>query len=265
MATGVLERTDLYDIWNVVQNTQLYYPKELIIGILRDEFKRDSYYHFQSDQWGFPLVPDHTDLPLDAGFNNNLSTRLFIGEIGRKPAIFYPAILVRTGGSTYTPISFNRDKGTVKYEARILTDGYSQRVISIPTHMVLVGAWEGSISVDIITRDIEARDHLTSICNLIFTDIRFEEFLRAGVLIKKVSAGAPSESKDLNDQHFLYKQSISLDIRTEWRREIPIENVIDSIRLCVEFGNLSTDPPRLAPNLEISTHITLSEQIENSL
>lgn len=39
--TGNLERTDLYGIHNVVQNTLMSYPKELIIGVLRDEFSKD--------------------------------------------------------------------------------------------------------------------------------------------------------------------------------------------------------------------------------
>jgi len=38
-----IERTDLYRIHNVVQNTIMSYPKELIISILRDEFSKDSY------------------------------------------------------------------------------------------------------------------------------------------------------------------------------------------------------------------------------
>jgi hypothetical protein len=263
MATGDLHRTDLYGIWNVVQNTQLSYPKELVISILRDEFAKDSYYHFQKDEWGFPKTVDHTDLEQDAGYNDDASTRLFIGEAFRWDVIYYPAIIVRAGGSTYTPISFNRNKETVKYEATVISDGYGNtQTYTRPTHFVLAGAWEGSIQIDVMTRDILSRDNLVSICNLLFTDIRFEEFLRAGLFIKKISAGSPSEAEDRQGQDKLYKQSITLDVRSEWRREIPIDTVIDAINICVDFGRTDVTPPTFAPNLTINTLVSLIDQIE---
>jgi hypothetical protein len=263
MATGSLNRTDLHRIHNVVQNTQLSFPKEMVIALLRDEFGRDSYYHYAQDEWGYPLTPDHTDLPLGAGVEDDTTTRLFIGEAFRWDVIFYPAILVRAGGSNYTPISMNRNKETVKYDATRVFDGYgNDTFITTPTHFVLAGAWEGQLNIDILARDILARDDLISICNLIFTDVRFEELLRAGILVKRVSAGGPTETED-RQQEKLYKQSITLEIRSEWRREIPIDSTIDAINLCVEFGRLDQTPPVVAPNLEINTSIALIDQIED--
>lgn len=262
MATGSLHRTDLYNIYDVVQNTQLAYPKELIISILRDEFSRDSYYHFAADEYGFPLTPDHTDLPLGAGVEDDSTTRIFIGEAYRFDIVYYPAILVRAGGSTYVPISINRNKETIKYAATRVIDGYgNETVFSTPTHFVLAGVWEGPINVDIMARDILTRDNLVSICNLIFADIRFEELRRAGILIKKVSASGFSEADD-RQQDKLYKASITLDIRSEWRREIPIDSVVDAIRICVEFGRVDVTPPVVAPNLQVNSYLQLIDQID---
>lgn len=260
-ATLERHRTDLYGLWNVVQNTQLSLPKELIISVLRDEFSKDSYYHFVKDEYGFPKTPDHTDLPMDAGFNNDVTTRLFIGEPYRFDVAYLPAILVRTAGNRYKPISINRNKETVKYDSVYVTDGYFYKPYSIPSRFVLAGAWEGTIQVDIMTKDIKSRDDLVAMCSLIFADIRFEELMKAGVVVKSISAGAPSETEDFK-QYKLYKQSINLDIWTEWRREIPVESMVDSINFCIEFGNLQTEPPQLATGLSIRTRVDLLAQID---
>jgi hypothetical protein len=262
MATGEILRHDLNQINYVVQNTQLAYPKELVIGVLRDEFSKDTYYHYVADEWGFPKTPDHTDLPADAGYQDDQTTRIFIGEAYRFDIIYYPAILVRAGSSKYTPISMSRNKETVQYEALKIVDGYgNERVTATPQYYTLAGAWEGNLQLDIMARDILTRDELISICTLMFTDIRFEELLRAGLLIKGVSAGAPSEGDD-RQQEKLYKQSITLDVRSEWRREIPVDTVVDAINICVDFGRVDTTPSTYAQNLGISTTIQLIDQID---
>jgi len=263
MTTGSFSRSDLNRINNVVQNTQFSFVKEIIVAILRDEFSKDSFYNYVGDSYGFPKTPDMLGLPTDAGFEDELTTRIFIGEKWRFNAILYPAILVASGSSKYTPIAFNRNKETIQYEAISLIDGYgNQTVITIPSAFTLAGAWDMTVSVDIHTRDILSRDHLTSFCNLLFSDIRHDDLLKAGILVKGVSAGSPSEGDD-RQQDKLYKQSITLDIRTEWRREIPIESLIDVINVCVEFGNLEVEPPVINPNLTINATIQLIDQIEN--
>ena len=115
MGTANTFKTDLYALHNYVQNTMLIHPKELMIEMLREFFSRDSYYHYVRDAWGFPLTPDHTDLSGDAGLNDDVTTRLYIGEAYRYDINYYPAILVRTGGSKYVPISMGREKGSVQY------------------------------------------------------------------------------------------------------------------------------------------------------
>ncbi len=263
MTTGSFTRTDLNQIHYVVQNTQNAQVKDIITGVLRDEFSKDSYYHFVRDAYGFPKTPDLTNVALGAGYNDELTTRIFIGEHYRHDAIFYPALLVKMGSMTSVPISINRNKETVKYCATKVIDGYgNERLFSVPTHYVFAGAWEGSVSVDIYSRDIESRDELEGITSLILTDIRYEELLRAGIAIKKVSISGPSETQD-RQQHPLFKSTVTMEIRTEWRREIPVESVMDAVNICVEFGNLGVTPPVISPNLTIHTQVQLLDVIDD--
>lgn len=261
--TGSLFRSDLYNIHNVTQNTLMNYPKELIIGMLREEFSQDSFYKFVSDQWGYPKIPDHTDLPLGSGINDELTSRIFIGELFRQDAIFYPALLVKMTSARSVPISINRNKNVVSYEKQIISDGYgNEKQYFIPKFIDLAGAWEGTIAIDVITRDILDRDNLVSIVMLLFTDIRFESLRKAGVLIKsgQPSLGGISEGDD-RQQEKLYKATINVDIRTEWRRLIPISNVIEKINFCVDFKAWGSEVVS-NPNIAINTSVSILDQIE---
>jgi len=88
-----------------------------------------------------------------------------------------------------------------------------------------------------------------------------DELYRAGVFVKSTSVGAPIEQEYANEKMMI--QTITLDVRSEWRREIPVKNIVDQINFCVEFGILDQTPPVITPNLQINTFIELSEQIEN--
>lgn len=261
--TGNLERTDLYAIHNVVQNTLMSYPKELIIGVLRDEFSQDSYFKYSCDQWGYPKVPDHTDLPLEAGLNDEQTTRLFIGEAFRDDAIYYPALLVRMTSARSVPISMSRNKEVIEYEKQLVTDGYGNfKTFFIPKYIDLAGAWDGTITIDIMARDILSRDNLASILMLLFADIRFESLRKAGVLIKsgQPSLGGVSESED-RQQYKLYKATVSMDVRTEWRRLIPVDNIVERINFCIDFRVIGSNTV-INPNIGINTNISILDQIE---
>lgn len=260
-ATGNFERTDLLNIYNVVQNSIMSYPKELIIGVLRNEFSKDSYYHYVADEFGFPKTPDLTDVAIDAGLNDDITTRLFIGEIFRFNAVFYPAILVKVTNVKSIPISFNRNKYTVENDKLLVVDGYgNQKEVFIPKYFDLAGAYESSISIDIIDRDIVSRDNLAGIIMMMFNDLKFEAFRKAGLVIKPPTISGISEGED-RQQEKIYKATINLDIRSEWRRLIPIDSLVDKINICIDIMNLHTKQP--VPELEINTYIDLADAIEN--
>jgi len=267
MSSNDVFKSDLYGLYNLVQASMLVYPKEVIVELLRDWFSKDSYYHYSKDQWGFPNTTDHTDLPPGAdipvaGDNSLLSTRLYIGENYRFNGIYYPAILVKSGGMRYVPISINREKGSVQYEDVVYEDGYGHfTTIKRPKSFVTAGAWEGSIIIDIITRSLRSRDDLAQLVSMFLTEISPETLYDIGIIAKPIQIGAPSESDDRSDK--LYRLSMTLDIRTEWRREIPVGNLIDVIFFTVDFQNLENPNSPAAHNLTINSDVNIFDTLLN--
>ncbi len=272
MSSNNFFRSDLFGVYNVIQASMIVYPKEIIIATLRDFFSHDSYYHFSKDQWGFPNTTDHTDLPSGADLpsgpgaqpllnpNPILPTRLFIGENYRYDGIFYPAILVKSGGTRYVPISINRDQGMIKYDQFIMTDGYgNETLVRKPIALITSGAWEGSIIIDVMTRSLRARDDLVELIGMCFTEIHFDTLHDIGIIVKPIQVSGTSESDDRNDK--LFRQTLTLDIRTEWRREIPIANTIDAIFFTSSFADLSRSNSPVAANLTVNTSTSTADML----
>lgn len=269
MSSNNFFKSDLYNLHHIVQASMLVYPKELIIATLRDFFSKDSYYHFSKDQWGFPNTTDHTNLPPGADMpagtgarpdlspSSILSTRVFIGENYRYEGIYYPAILVKSGGSRYVPISINREQESVKYTEILYEDGYgNQTIIKKPIAFFTAGCWEGSITIDVLTRSLRARDDLIELIGMCFSEIHVNSLYDVGLIIKPPQISSPSETDDRNDK--LFRQSVTLDIRTEWRREIPINSVIDAIFFTSTFEDLSRDGIPAA-NLTVNTLVSTED------
>ncbi len=262
MATGNITRSDLNKLHGIIQNSMISHPKEIILASLRDFFQHDSYYHYVKDAWGFANTTDNTDLPLDAGLNDNISTRLFIGENYRFNSIFYPAILIKHGGSRYVPISINRDTAKIEYQFRIFEDeNGNQTALPTPKCFVFNGAWEGSIIIDVLTRSLTSRDELVQLISIYFTQIGFESLRKAGVVVKPLNVSAPSEIDDRNDK--LFRQSITLDIRSEWEVQQPIGNIVEIINFVMEFGRTDNEDIPVAPNLTIRTQVSIIDTMLN--
>lgn len=271
MGSNNFFKSDLHKLHNITQASMLVYPKEVIISLLRDFFSKDSYYHFEKDPWGFANTTDHTnkpqgfDLPVGAPGSTaipdtRLSTRLFIGENYRYDGIYYPAILVKSGGGRYVPVSMNRDHGKIEYEDIVFEDGYgNSKSIRKPMYFVTSGAYEGSFNVEVITRSLRSRDDLIELIAMCFTDIHFDTLQDVGIVVKPVSWSAPIEGEDRSDK--LFRQSITLDVRTEWERKIPIGNIIESIVFMIDFQDISNPNSIPAANLTIKTEENLLERI----
>lgn len=264
MGAGFSQVTDLYNIYSVVQNTMIRYPKDLIIASLREFFSQDSKYHFVHDEWGYPKTPDHTGLPLTAGLYDDVTTRVFIGENNRYDIIYYPAVLVSAGSFKYVPISLNRDQYNLEFEFREFVDGYGHRAwTAVPSKFVGNGAWEGNLTIEVQSRGIREIDDLVELISIYLTDLNWNNLSRVGVSIKpNLSIGSVSSAEDRNDK--LFKRSITVDIRGEWRTEIPVRNIIDVINFCVEFGHFRPDGSSvIAPNIQINTNVDLPEAVFN--
>jgi hypothetical protein len=272
MSTNNFFKSNLMGLHNFVQASMLVYPKEIIIATLRDFFSKDDYYHYSKDQWGFPNTTDHTDLPPGAdiptqhdnhGANQEgLPTRLYIGENYRYDGIYYPAVLVKSGGSKYVPISINREQEGIQYEDLIFEDGYgNQTVVHKPAYFITAGVWEGSIIIDVMTRSLRSRDDITEAIAMCFTEVTFDTLYDVGLIIKPISIGAGSESDDRNDK--LFRQTLTLDIRTEWRREIPVGNVIDAIFFTSTFEDLNRPEAPVPANLTVNTDVSVTDMLLN--
>jgi len=264
MATGGINfgsTTDLYKIYSIVQNNFIRYTKDIILSTLKEFFAKDSMYHYVYDEYGFAKVNDHTDQNINAGLHDDLTTRIYIGELNRFNVIHYPSVLVGFTGARSVPISLNRDQGRVDYVTTTFIDGYgNEKTAQTPYAYILSGAWEGSISIDVYSKGVREKDDLIELISILFVDLAWNSLYRAGVAIKpNVQIGSLGFSDDRNDR--LYKQSITLEFRTEWRREILVKNILEVINFCADFGELLTDPAQLAPNLSIKESINLLDNI----
>jgi len=263
MTTNNTLHSDLYSLYNIVQGSMILWPKELVIQQLRDFFSKDSMYHFATDHFGFPETPDHTNLPQTAGYTDNLTTRLYINSANRYDVVYYPALIIRHGGATSVPISFNRERANVQWDNLVYEDGYGNiATIPTPSHFIFAGSWEGTITIEVIARDPRTRDDLIELVSLLFTQIACDDMEKNGVGIKPsgVSASAPNETIDRTDT--LFKQMVTLQYRSEWRRHIPVRNIIDTINTSIEFGRVDDSTP-VAANLTINVQQTLTDIINN--
>lgn len=263
MATGFNNSTDLYEIYNIVQNTMIRFPKDLIIASLREFFAKDSTYHYVCDEWGFPKTVDHTDLDPNAGLYDDVTTRIYIGEAYRYDGIYYPAVLIRSGAWRYVPISMNRDQHRVDYETvKYVDDDGNELLVQQPYAIVMSGAWEGSLTIDILTRGMRERDDLVELISAFLMSVVWNDAFKSGVSIKpNLNISSPSEGEDRNDK--LFKQSITIELRTEWRREIPVENIVDTINFCIDFASdLQEENISPAPNLTINNTVELLDELQ---
>jgi hypothetical protein len=218
---------------HIVQNALMVYPKQIVIDLLRREFSKDSEYTYRQDEYGFPLVRDLTSVDLDS----NLTTRVLISDQYRYDMKFFPNIIVSAKGGTYKPLSANQN-GTIKYRTDYVEDAYGDRkVFRTPTHRVYSGMWDLNVEVQINTESHVETEELTDLTAIMLQYRLFHELRAAGFIIKNLSVGAESAEQYVND--FIYSQSISISGISEWRVEIPVENVLER----VVFNISSTKTP----------------------
>lgn len=261
MATNNFFQSTLPLLYNVTQNNAILYPKELIVATLRDYFSNDTYYRSVLDPYGYPLTPEQLNLPQTAGFPpDSTTTRLLITENYRFDVQYFPSIHVANGGSRSVPLSINRGTYETIWDKLVFEDGYGNiTTFPNPIAHIFYGSWEGTINVNIKTKDIRARDDLVDLVLILFTDIAFTDLYRSGVIVLNASASAPAEQQDRND--YIFTQTVSLNIKSEWRRRIPISSLVEIIDFIIQFGQLSPEPGPIDPNLTINTYITLQEAL----
>jgi len=235
--------SNLFEISNIVRQVCVSQGKNLLIDALREYFKKDVFYRYETNAFGFPLTPDMTDLPPD--IQEKRTSRIFIGDIYRFELRFFPAITVRNSSGKNYEISFNQNVMTTQYRLDLVLDGYgSQSYIRVPTHHNVCGAWDMTYEITISAESVPDREELVDIVSVFLMGVARQELYESGLFIKSVSLGAEREEDYANDK--IYMQSITIETFSEWRRQIPINSLVDMINFCFSYGlfsqsRLSTD------------------------
>ncbi len=236
MSTSHRVYSDLFELANFVKQTAVAQGKNLLIDFLRENFRQDTVYRYGTDAFGFPLTPDVTDLPPD--IEETRTTRIFIGDIFRYDKRYLPSITVRQSSSRYYAVSFNQD-GTTRYRVDLVMDGYGNRsLVKIPTHKVFVGGWDQTFEVLVAAESTEDREELADIVSSYLIGVARQPLQDAGLFVRTVSCGGEREEDWANDK--IYMQSISVETFSEWRRELPLDNLVETINFCFEFGILGS-------------------------
>jgi len=230
--------SDIFNLENVVQQTGIMHAKNILIDTLREIFRSDREFKYVDDVFGFPKTPYHLGLDPEAGLDDEETTRIFIGSTFRYDVKFNPSIIVKSTGSRYVPISFNQDLLGMVFKTERVVDAYgNETLIRTPFANTLVGSWDQTFEIKVITEDEVDREEIADIIMVSLQGTRRLELQREGVLVKRCRAGGETEEKYANDN--LYMVAITLDVRSEWKVHIPINDVCERIALCITFNTLS--------------------------
>jgi hypothetical protein len=228
----------------------------VLIDVLRNIFAQDRQFKYVSDVFGFPKTPSHLGLDPSAGLDDEETTRIFIGGTYRYDTKFNPSIIVKNTGSRYSPIAFNQNVLGTIYREEVLTDGYGNRTtLTVPAYNTIVGAWDQTFEVKIITENEIDREEISDIVQVTLMGTRRLEIQNAGVFIKSLSTSGETEQQYAND--YIYSISINLDVRTEWRVHIPISDVCERIAVCLTFKTLDGQASDALSVNEYITHADL--------
>ncbi len=230
---GQLVGSNYFSDHHVIQQVCIVHPKNLIIDVLRKYFSNDTLYPYRSDSFGYPLTVDQAGLDQDS----TETTRILISDVFRYEVKMFPSILVKNNGGAYRPISFNQD-GTLKYRKDLLIDELTGKrtIVTTPTHRVYAGAWDMRFDVSVYAESHSELEEITEIVTMILQYSCWNELRQNGLFIKSLSIGAESAEAYAND--YIYGHTISIDTYSEWRVEIPIEDIIE--RMVFYFDSVKT-------------------------
>nr|BDD46261.1 hypothetical protein 93 [bacterium] len=227
---------------DIIQQVCITQPKNLLIDVLRKYFSNDSIFTFRMDEFGYPLTRDLTGIEIDS----EETTQILISDIFRYEVKFYPAIIIKNSGGQYKPISFNQN-ATFKYRKDRVEDaaGLISETLT-PSHRVYAGAWSMNFDVSVYSESQTELEELVDIVTLLLQYVAWNELRANGLFINSLSIGAESAEPYAND--YVYNQTISLTTYSEWRVEIPLDNVIE--KLLFYFDSVRTPIPGVATDAD---------------
>lgn len=207
----------------IIQQVCIVQPKNLVIDILRRRFERDNIYTYRKDEFGFPLTPDITGGEIDS----NETTKIIISDVYRYDVKFYPAVVIKSGGGSSKHISLNQN-GTLKYRKDFVENNYGKSIqIKTPTHRVYAGMWDMSFDITIYSESHSELEEITEIIAAELQYVSWQELRANGLFIQGLSISSENSEPYAND--YVYSHTITIKTLTEWRAEIPIDNVIEKI------------------------------------
>lgn len=263
MSTSHQVYSNFYSRNDIVKHVALVQGKNLLIDALRELFVNDSLYPYRQDEFGFPLVPDHTGLPVEEGgtqldvdgnvienpspnlsIDAKLSTKILITSTYRQDVKFYPVITVKQTNLKDHPISFNQNAIQIHYRKEFIRDGYGNQIeIRTPTHYVFSDAWDQSFEIKIVTEDLDDRDHIADIVNFGLWNLKRDELRASGLFIKNITGGGETEEESVkHTSKWLYTYTITVNTYSEWSREVPIRNVIERINFYFDIVRTGIQP-----------------------
>ena len=251
--------SNFYSDNNIIQHVAIVQPKNLLIDALRSVFRRDNVYTFRTDDYGFPLTPDLTGQDIDS----EDTTKILINDAYRYEVKFFPSIIIKSGGGSYKPISFNQN-ATYKYRRDAVVDEYgSTTFFNTPTHRVYAGMWDLSFEVGIYSESHTELEELVDIVSIALQYKLWHELRANGLFIKALNIASESAEAYAND--FVYSQNITLSTLSEWRVEIPLDNIIE--KLVFHFDSVMTPIPgeKDASDVQSLTYNDLIESTEIEL
>lgn len=227
----------------IIQNTCIGHPKTLIIDVIRKHFCRDNIYTYRFDEYGFPLTPDLTGKDID----DVDTTKILISDVYRYEVKFYPAITVKAGGGSYKPLSFNQN-ATLKYRKDIFENEFGQFIeTKTPTHRVYAGLWDMSFDINIYSESHTELEEISEIVSYVLQYSSWNELRANGLFIQSTSISAENAEPYAND--YVYNFTITVKTLSEWRVEIPLDNIIE--KLVFYFDSTKTPgTPELAAELQ---------------
>lgn len=246
--------SDIFNLDNVVQQSGVQQGRNMLIDILREVFARDKEWAFHKDLFGFPKTPSLRGLPNTAGLDDDDTTRIFIGSSYRYDVTYLPAITVRPMNISYKPVSFNQNQGTVSYGIQRVVDGYgNEEFVKIPTAFVSAGGWDQTFEVKVSSYSPEDTHAITDIVLQSLQGTFRNNLQDNGLFIKRVSGGG-EQIENINQNDPVFHSVISVETYSNWRREIPIANMVDRVHFCMDIDIVDTDTP--------ATNLSIKETIE---
>lgn len=263
MATSHTVYSNFYSRNDIIKHVALVQGKSLIIDAIRELFRGDSVYNYRENEYGFPLVPDHTELPIEESgtgididgnvitnpspnlsIDAKLSTKILITSTYRQDVKFYPVITVKQTSFKDHPLSFNQNAIQVHYRKEFIRDGYgNQTEIRTPTHYMFSDGWSQNFEIKIVAEDLDDRDHISDIVNFGLWNIKRDELRASGLFIQNISgSGEQEEESQKNTSKWLYTYTITLSTFSEWRREIPVRSVIERINFYFDIAKTGVQP-----------------------